>query len=172
MHNGLRDDSDLIEFKVCNVSVTGCVFWITQANVLRVGFHRSDVVTDNISITDCDVIHLAQGWYYARFSLLAIISRPRRSLQKHSNYTIEDIRLEDHCAVVAINNSEAKIRNLVFRNIQMIEPSKWPSLINCAGIDTESGIRFENVRIGGKKVTSLEELSLIVTEQSQNVTID
>ncbi len=168
---GPRDYNDLIELKVSDVSVKGCVFWTTQANIVRVGFFNSNVVTDNISITDCDVIHLVEGCFFAPSSFLTIMTGPGPGLQKHSNYTIEDIRLEDHCALVGINNTKAKIRNIVFRNIQMIQPSKWPSLINCAGIDPESGIRFENVTIRGKRITSLKDLPLHLTEQSHNVTI-
>jgi len=71
---GLKDYNDQREREVSEVSVTRCVFWTTQANVLRVGFFNSNVVTNNISITDCDVIHLAEGSFFAPAALLAIMS--------------------------------------------------------------------------------------------------
>jgi hypothetical protein len=63
------------------------------------------------------------------------------------------------------------MHNIVFRNIQAAEPAKWPSLVNCAGIDSQSGVVFDNLSVAGKHIARLEDIPLNLGPQSRNVNI-
>ncbi len=166
---GGTDYSQIVNTEVRNVSISNCVFWNTSANVMRVGWTGMPLKTSNITMTDCDVIHLSDcSYFYAPHSLLNIMSQDGSGEAEHSDYLFENIRLEEYSALVGIRHQNAKFRNIHFKNIQMVEASKWPSLIIAPHIDKEKGVIFEDISVLGKPVKEAKDLPMH-TEEGYNI---
>lgn len=160
---GEKDYSQYVDTWVKNVFISGCVFWNTSANVMRVGWTGMSLNTENITMKDCDVIHLSDcSYFYAPHSLLNIMSEDGSGEAEHSDYLFENIRMEEYSALVGINHQQARLKNICFKDIYMVESSKWPSLIIVHNVDEDKGIIFENVTVKGKLVEQAEDLPLCI----------
>lgn len=168
---GEKDYSQNVDTCVKNVSINGCVFWNTSANVMRVGWTGMNLKTENITMKDCDVIHLSDcSYFHAPHSLLNIMSEDGSGEAEHRDYLFENIRMEEYSALVGINHQQARLENIYFKDIYMVESAKWPSLIIAHNTNKErgKGVIFENVTVKGKKVKQAEDLPLC-TEEDCNI---
>ena len=127
------------------------------------------VITKNITMIDCDVIHLAKGEFHAPFSLLCIMSNDGSGQQSHTDYLFENIRLEDYCAIVGINHTVATLRNIRFRTMASLAPPKSPSQVRGVTIDAKQAIVFENLTSVGRVVTRAEDVPLKIAGESAHV---
>ena len=162
----LGPKSDWRHRGVTDLKVTGCVFWATLANILRVGFDKTSPMTRDITFRDCDVIHLLEGGdqlkhktgFHDPYSLVHIWVPRGKFTRLHENYLFDDIRLEDYSALIGIDAPHATFRNFRFRNITA--PSSRQASIFRGRIDPREGIAFENVKVDGRSVLKLEDIPL------------
>lgn len=139
--------------KVSDIYIDNCVLWASIANVLRIGFNGQDLVTDKITLRNCDIIHFNNSNWQAPASLVCVVSPSKKGEARHSNYLIENIRFEEPAALLGAQNPEAQLRNFTFRNVSM-NGIPVPSMIN----SRTSNFIFDNVTLNSKKVSSLEDL--------------
>ena len=103
--------------------------WTTLVNVFRIGFNGQALSTDNISVKNCDVIHIAKGNWHAPWSFLCAVSPNSQGKAVQSRYYMENIRFEEPTALLGFQNPDSSFSNIQFKAITMTgEPI--PSLIN------------------------------------------
>lgn len=137
------------EGEVKDIYIENCVLWTTLANVFRIGFNGQALTTENISMKNCDIIHITKKEWHAPWSLFCMVSPNGKGKAKHSNYFFENIRFEEPTAIFGLQNPESSFENLVLKDVTMIgEPI--PSLIK----NRTKNVTFNNVILNGKLVTS------------------
>lgn len=141
--------------EVNDIYIENCVLWTTLANVFRIGFNGQALTTDNITMKNCDILHITNGNWYAPSSLFCMVSPNSKGKAKHSNYLFENIRFEEPTALFGLQNPESSFQNLVLKDITMIgEPIQ--SLIK----NSTKNITFDNVILNGKLVVSEKDIPL------------
>ena len=188
----LRNNDDCIVIKSCpgdspvgvdwrgdvaQVLVRGCLLWNAEAgNALEVGHELQTQSIRDIRFEDIDI--LCVHGHGAAFS----IHNGDRALVE--DITFEDIRVEHHFEKLIdfrviksrFNHDEERgqVRNIRLRNIAVVEspfnPGYTVSLIG--GYDsrhTVEGVHFENFVLGGRKMTSADDL-LLFTRHCADIT--
>jgi hypothetical protein len=139
--------------EVRNIHIENCVLWSTIANVFRVGHGAQALITDNVTLSDCDIIHIGRGEWLAPWSIVSTVTPSSPSKAIHSNYLLEDLRFEEATAFLGLQNSEAVYRNFVFRNITM-NGNPVPSMVQ----SRMEGLTFDNVMVNGIKVDEAKDV--------------
>jgi hypothetical protein len=132
---------------VRNILIERCVLSTSISNVMRVSWQNKVFSSRDITMRDCDVLHMGMGGCNVPFALLAIWDQPA-GRGTHENYLFEDIRLESWYSLVQIHRApdhDAKVRNVRFRHVRAVDqPPLTPSTANVDG----GAIRFEKIRYG------------------------
>lgn len=158
---------------VTDIKISRCVFWVTRANILRVGWINSSPQTRDISLRDCDVIHLLEGGdtssqaggtdsLRSPYALLHIWVPVGKTQSIHENYLFEDIRLEDYSALIGSDAPSCLFRNFLFRNITASRPLQ-PSIFR-GKLDPAHALEFQNVKVGGVLLNKAEDIPLKVVD--------
>lgn len=152
--NSNQNTPENLEIK--NISIEKCVMWSTLANVYRIGMGAQRLITENIQMRDCDVIHIGRGEWKAPWSIVHTMT-PNNNHGKavHTGYLFENVRFEEATAFIGVQNEEAIFRDIVFRNITMIG-DPVPSYIR----SNLEGVIFDNVVVNGKKVMTKEDIPI------------
>lgn len=140
---------------VKDIYIENCVLWTTLANVFRIGFSGQALTTDNITMKNCDVLHISQGNWHAPSSLLCMVSPNNQGKAAHSRYLLENIRFEEPTALLGLQNPESSLSKVHFKGISMLGEA-IPSLIN----NQVQGVVFESVFLNGKPVASAADFPL------------
>lgn len=141
--------------EVRDITIDNCVLWTTLANVFRIGFNGQALTTSNITMKNCDVIHISKSEWYAPWSLFCMVSPNSKGKANHSNYWFERIRFEEPTALFGLQNPEAQFQKLTLKDITMMgEPV--PSLIK----NSTQDVTFDNVILNGKRVGSEADIPL------------
>ena len=143
------------EGEVKDIYIDNCVLWTTLANVFRIGFNGQALTTENITMKNCDVIHISKSEWHAPWSLFCMVSPNSKGKAKHSNYLFEKIRFEEPTALFGLQNPESSFKNIILKDITMLgEPI--PSLIKNKTIN----VTFDNVILNGKPVFTEGDIPL------------
>ncbi len=148
-----------------NVLVQGCVLYNAQAgNAMEVGFETQTESMRNITFRDCDVIGA-----HGDGSVFSIHNGDRALIE---NILWEDIRVEHFYSLLidfrildsrwSYNTTRGQIRNVTLRNIRTnADVFNTPSLIGgySEAYDIQD-VRIEDFQIGGKPITSSDDLNL------------
>ncbi|HOY18822.1 MAG TPA: hypothetical protein PLC89_16080 [Haliscomenobacter sp.] len=140
---------------VKDIYIENCVLWTTLANVFRIGFNSQALTTDNITMKNCDVLHISQGNWHAPSSLLCMVSPNSQGKAVHNRYLLENIHFEEPTALLGLQNPESSLSNLHFKGITMLGEA-IPSLVN----NQIQGVIFEGVFLNGKQVSSAADFPL------------
>jgi hypothetical protein len=165
-----------------NYSVTNAVLWADVAHTINIGVHGNtektgevieDLVFQNIEILELDEDDpTAEG-------CMAIQAGDQNLVR---NVRFEDIRVDNfqegkllQLRVSFYEKYNAApgrgVENISFKNISYNGLNNAPSLIN--GLDKDhlvKDVTFENLRINGKLITSVEEGNIKVGEFAKNIT--
>lgn len=150
--------SDTIE----DISIENCVLWSTLANVFRIGFNGQALNTKNITMKNCDVIHMSKGQWLAPWSLFCIASPNKKGNARHWNYLIENINFEEPLALFGLQNPEAEFKGLILKNITMTG-APVPSIVS-----GKLEATFQNVNLNGKLVTKDSDIPLKAESKIEN----
>ncbi|MGB7395623.1 MAG: hypothetical protein WA913_14635, partial [Pricia sp.] len=133
---------------VKDIRIDNCVIWPTRANVFRAHGY-----TDGFVMTNCDIIHIPKSLFNVPRALMYSINEmPRQATL--SNFRFENLRFEEPAALLGLDFEGGHFKNIMFKDIVMKgKPS--PLYLN-TNID---GLRFDNVRLNGKKILEKEDLS-------------
>lgn len=148
---------------VRDIHIENCVLWPTLANVFRLGFNGQDLITRNVSIKNCDVIHFSKHEWMAPQSLLCVVDPTSRGKGVHSDYLFEKIRFEEPMALLGLQNSAAKLSNIVLRDVSMTT-QPLASLIT----SKVEKLKFEHVTLNGKAVKTTADLPLMQNIMTKN----
>jgi hypothetical protein len=147
-------DPEVVEgnYYVKNYLIENCVFWCTLANLFRV----NAMVSDNIVMKNCDIIHFGRGRdSWAPWSIIHSISRTGGVKLTSSNFLIENVRFEEYLPFLGVNNSEAEFRNIVFKDITMTG-----TVIPWVVKSNVDGLTFDNVKVNGQLYEKPEDLPI------------
>ncbi len=140
---------------VKDIYIENCVLWTTLANVFRIGFNGQALETDNITLTNSDIIHISKSEWYAPWALLCAVSPNSKGKGMHRNYRMENIRFEEPTALFGLQNPEAEFSGLVFKDITM-SGLPVPSLVKSGTRD----VRFSNIRLNGQFISGPADIPL------------
>ena len=151
-----------------SLTVERCVFWPTVANIFRAGWNNQSLTTRDVTIRDCDVIHMgglrAIPWMGADWSLFTTVIPQGSGVCEHRDYLFEDIRFENPAALLGVNWPQATLRNFRFKNVQ-IAGEAGRSLLRSSA----DAITFENVRVAGCPATNASGINLAVEGEAKNL---
>lgn len=149
------------------LTVERCVFWPTVANIFRAGWNNQSLTTSDVTIRDCDVIHMGRfgkGWMGADWALFTTVIPQGTGVCEHRDYLFENIRCEEPVALLGVNWPQANLRNFRFKDIQVAD-SAGQSFLRASA----DGITFENVRVAGRVATNAADLKLTVEGEEKNI---
>ena len=138
---------------VKDIVIERCVIWPTRANIFRVSGYG-----ENISMKNCDVIHVPQSMFAVPRALLCSVKSNNGQYATVSNFLFEDIRFEEPAALLGIDWEKASYHNIVFRNITMKgKPS--PSYVTAKRVE---GVVLDNVVLDNKQILTRKDLRFAV----------
>lgn len=164
---GLKAEAPVTRGEVKNILVERCVLWPTVANVIRAGYVNQALTTRNVTLRDCDVIHMGQPakpWLGANWGLLSAVSTTGGAESVHEDYTFDGIRVEAPSTLFGVNWPQAQLRRFRFNKLDFTAGTA-PSYLR-ASVD---GLTFENVRINGRAATSTQDLDLTLEGGSKDI---
>jgi hypothetical protein len=165
-----------------NYSVSNSILWADVAHPINIGIHgnteKNGEVIEDLLFKNIEILELDED-EPASEGCMAIVAGDMNMVR---NVRFEDIRIDDFQEgkllqlKVVFNqkyNSGAGrgVENIYFKNISYNGINNSLSIIN--GLDKDhlvQGVTFENLRINGKIITSIEEANIKVGEFTKNIT--
>jgi PA14 domain/PKD domain len=133
------------------------------SNVVRSAWPRKTFNSRNVVLRDSDVLHGGIGACGQAFALLGMWGA-NGAKGDHSNYTFEDIFLDDWYSLVQMEQEEPAIHGVTFRNIWALDQ---PPLTYSTLTGDVSGVSFDNVKYGQTVATTDASLGLIRSNGAQ-----
>ena len=149
------------------LTVERCIFWPTVANIFRAGWNNQSLTTSDVTIRDCDVIHMGRSpkhWMGADWALFTTVIPQGTGVCEHRDYLFENIRCEEPAAMLGVNWPQATLRNFRFKDIHVAD-SAGQSFLRASA----DGIAFENVRVAGRPATNAADLNLTIEGDAKNI---
>jgi hypothetical protein len=145
---------------VRNILIEGCVLSTSISNVMRVGWQNKIFNSSGVTLRDSDIIHMGMGDCFVPFALAEFWADPGGQ-GTHEDYLFDDLRLESCYSLTQMRQSAqptAKVRNIHFRNIRLVDR---PPMVPSTTSGDVSGVTFENITMGDRRVGSDAQLPLI-----------
>lgn len=164
-----------------NYSVTNSILWADVAHTINIGIHgnteKTGEVIENLLFKNIEILELDEDDPSSE-GCMAIVAGDMNLVR---NVRFEDIRIDDfqegkllQLRVVYDQKYNAApgrgVENIYFKNISYNGANNSPSIIN--GLDKDrlvKDVTFENLRINGKLITSVEEANIQVGEFGKNI---
>jgi polygalacturonase len=165
-----------------NYSVTNSTLWADVAHTINIGVHgnteKTGEVIENLLFKNIEILELDEDDPSAE-GCMAIQAADMNLVR---NVRFEDIRVDDfqegkllQLKVSFFEKYNAApgrgVENIYFKNISYNGINNSPSIIN--GLDKDhlvKDVTFENLRINGKLITSIEEANIKAGEFAKNIT--
>ncbi len=145
---------------VDNITIENSVLSTSISNIVRVGWPQKTFNSSNFVMRNIDVLDTGFGGCKVPFALFELWADPNGH-GAHTNYTFENIRLENWYSLTQIRQRNPEIRRITFTNIWAIDgPGMVPSVLKGNVAD----ISFEGVNTGGGQATNDADLSLKVED--------
>lgn len=153
-------DADLVRpgKDVRNVTVENTELSTSISNIVRAGWPRKIFNSSNFTLKDSDILHAGIGACGQPFALLGMWATNGAS-GDHSNYTFENLFLDDWYSLVQMEQEQPAIHGFTFHNIWALDQ---PPLVNSSMTGQVSGIVFDNVKYGQTRVDVNAAMPLIV----------
>jgi hypothetical protein len=133
------------------------------SNVVRAAWPRKTFNSRNFVLRDSDVLHGGIGACGQAFALLGMWGA-NGARGDHSNYTFQDIFLDDWYSLAEIEQEEPAIHGITFQNIWALDQ---PPLSSSTLTGEVSGVTFDNVKYGQTVATTDSSLPLIRSHGAQ-----
>jgi hypothetical protein len=144
----------LIEQSVVSTSIS---------NVVRAGWPRKIFNSRNFTLRDTDILHAGIGACGQTFGLLGFWGA-NGSKGDHSNYTFENLFLDDWYSLVQMEQASPKLHGFTFRNIWALDQ---PPLADSTITGNVSEVTFDNVKNGQDMASSDAGLPVVVSGGAQ-----
>jgi hypothetical protein len=133
------------------------------SNVVRAGWPRKTFNSRNFTLRDSDILHGGIGACGQTFGLLGFWGANGAS-GDHSNYTFENLFLDDWYSLVQMEQEKPKLHGFTFRNIWALDQ---PPLVDSTITGDISDVTFDNVKRGQDVASSNAGLPVIVSGGAQ-----
>ncbi|HWT66185.1 MAG TPA: hypothetical protein VN151_08720, partial [Terracidiphilus sp.] len=145
---------------VRNITVENTELSTSISNIVRSGWPRKIFNSSGFTLRNSDILHAGIGACMQPFALLGTWAN-NGARGEHSDYTFENLFLDDWYSLVQVEQQQPAIRDLTFRNIWALDQ---PPLIPSSIAGSVSGVTFDNIKLGQQRLDSAAALPLTVTE--------
>jgi hypothetical protein len=145
---------------VSNVLVEHSVLSTSISNIVRAGWPEKTYNSNHFTLRDSDVLHGGIGACGLPFALFTYWGA-KGAGGTHSNFTFENILLDDWYSLFQIEQDKSNLQDFTFRNIWALgQPPLEASLLKGKIKDVE----IENIKFGQANVTSNSNLPVQVLD--------
>ena len=148
---------------VQNILIEHSVVSTSISNIVRSGWPRKTFSSRNFSLRDSDILHGGIGACGQTFGLLGFWGA-QGAKGDHSNYTFENLFLDNWYSLVQIERSEPALHGFTFRNIWALDQ---PPLADSTLTGEVTNVVFDNVKYGQIRASTDADLPLIVSAGAQ-----
>jgi len=153
-------DADLVRpgHDVQKIVIENSELSTSISNIVRTAWPRKNFNSRNFTLRDSDVLHGGIGACGQTFGLLGMWGVEGAS-GDHSNYTFENIALDNWYSLVQMEQENPALHGFTFRNIWALDQ---PPLAASSLTGDVSGVTFDNVKYGQKSVTANADVPLTI----------
>ena len=148
---------------VQNILIENSVVSTSISNIVRAGWPRKTFNSRNFTLRDSDVLHGGIGACGQTFGLLGFWGA-NNAKGDHSNYTFENLFLDDWYSLVQMEQEYPGLHGFTFRNIWALDQ---PPLTGSTMIGDVAGVTFDNVKYGQTRAAADADLPLVVSAGAQ-----
>jgi hypothetical protein len=154
-------DEDLLRpgHDVQNILIENSVVSTSISNIVRSGWPRKSFNSRNFTLRDSDILHGGIGACGQTFGLLGFWGA-NGAKGDHSNYTFENLFLDNWYSLVQIEREEPALHGFTFRNIWALDQ---PPLAASTITGKVAGVVFDNVKYGQLRAATDADLPLVVS---------
>jgi hypothetical protein len=158
--DGYKDEDMLRPGRdVQNILVEHSEVSTSISNVVRAGWPRKIFNSRNFTLRDSDILHGGIGGCGQTFGLLGFWGA-QGSKGDHSNYTFQNLFLDDWYSLVQMEQEQPALHGFTFRNIWAPDQ---PPLAYSTITGQVSGVTFDNVKYGQTRASTDADLPLVVS---------
>ena len=151
----LRPGKDVHDILVENSELSTSI-----SNIVRAGWPRKIFNSRNFTLRDSDILHAGIGACGQPFALLGFWGA-NGAKGDHSNYTFENLFLDDWYSLLQMEQEEPALHGFTFRNIWALDQ---PPLLGSSIMGQVSGVTLDNVKYGQHRVETNADVPLAVTD--------
>lgn len=144
---------------VQNILIEDSQLSTSISNIVRAGWPQKSFNTRNFTLRDSDVLHAGIGACGQRYALLGFWGADG-ARGSHTNYTFQNIFLDNWYSLVQMEQEEPGVKDFVFRNIWALEQPPLTDSTIAGGI---GGVTFDNVKVGQRRLETAKDLPLTVS---------
>jgi hypothetical protein len=158
-------DEDLMRpgHDVQNIVVEHSVLSTSISNIVRTGWPRKSFNSRNFTLRDSDILHGGIGACGQTFGLFGLWGA-EGAKGDHSNYTFENLFLDNWYSLVQMEQEEPALHGFTFRNIWALDQ---PPLAGSTLTGKVAGIVFDNVKYGQANAATDADLPLVVSDGAE-----
>jgi hypothetical protein len=158
--DGYTDEEMLRPGKdVQNVLIENSVVSTSISNIVRPAWPRKTFNSHNFTLRNTDILHGGIGACGQTFGLLGFWGA-NNAKGDHSNYTFENLFLDNWYSLVQMEQEYPGLHGFTFRNIWALDQ---PPLANSTIIGDIAGVTFDNVKYGQIRAAADADLPLLVS---------
>jgi hypothetical protein len=133
------------------------------SNIVRAAWPQKKFNSRNFTLRDSDILHAGIGACGQTFGLLGMWGAKDASGQ-HSNYTFENLTLDNWYSLLQIEQQNPAVRSFAFHNIWALDQ---PPLATSTITGNIAGVAFDNVKYGQTRASGNADLPLTVGDGAQ-----
>jgi len=158
--DGYTDEEILRPGKdVANITVENSQLSTSISNIVRAGWPRKTFNSRNFTLKNSDILHAGIGACGQAFGLLGFWGA-NGAKGDHSNYTFENLFLDDWYSLVQMEQEQPALHGFTFKNIWALDQ---PPLEGSSIAGQVAGVVFDNVKLGQKVAANDADLGLVVS---------
>ncbi len=148
---------------VQNIVIEHSVLSTSISNIVRSAWPQKIFNSDNFTLRDSDILHGGIGACGQTFGLLGMWGAKDAS-GLHTNYTFENLTLDDWYSLVQMEQERPGLQGFTFRNIRALDQ---PPLVASSMTGDIAGVTFDNVKYGQTRAAGNADLPLNVNDGTQ-----
>jgi hypothetical protein len=158
-------DEDMLRpgHDVQNILVENSELSTSISNIVRAGWPRKIFNSRNFTLRNSDILHGGIGACGQTFGLLGFWGA-NGAKGNHSNFTFENLLLDNWYSLVQIEQDQPAVHGFTFRNIWALGQ---PPLANSTIMGQVTGVTFDNVKYGQTLVATDADLPLVVSDGAE-----
>jgi PA14 domain len=155
------EDEDFLRpgHDVKNITVEKSELSTSISNIVRAAWPRKIFNSTHFTLRDSDILHGGIGACGQTFGLLGMWGA-NGAKGDHSDYTFENLWLDNWYSLVQIEHEEPAVHGITFRNIWALDQ---PPLASSTLIGNVSDVTFDNVKYGQNRAGNDAELQLVTS---------
>ena len=162
--DGYTDEEILRPGKdVQNILIENSELSTSISNIVRAGWPRKTYNSRNFTLRNSDILHGGIGACGQTFGLLGFWGA-NGAKGDHSNYTFENLFLDNWYSLVQIERSEPALHGFTFRNIWALDQ---PALVNSTLAGQVADVTFDNIKYGQTRAATEADLPMVVSGGAQ-----